>query len=86
MAAHSSSLSWKIPWAEEVTGSLLSTGSQRVELDKHPHTSMKSFYLDFCQGFLIGFSTHCSYLSKSNYFYDTECKSNVTHSLKTSGS
>ena len=32
MAAHSSSLAWKIPWTEE-PGRLLSMGSQRVRYD-----------------------------------------------------
>ena len=30
MAAHSSTLAWRIPWTEE-SGGLQSTGSQRVE-------------------------------------------------------
>ena len=33
MAAHSSTLAWKIPWMEEERGRLQSMGSQRVKHD-----------------------------------------------------
>ena len=44
MAAHLSSLSWKIPWTKE-PGGLQSTGSQRVQHDWATNTYIRQFSL-----------------------------------------
>ena len=48
MATHSSILAWRIPWTEE-TGSLQSTGSQRVRHDQaHTFTRASSVKAPEC--------------------------------------
>ena len=48
MAAHSSTLTWKIPWTEE-PGRLQSMGSQRVRHDRETSLSLH-FHFDIYKG------------------------------------
>ena len=48
MAAHSSTLAWKIPWTAE-PGRLLSMGSQRVRHDEGISLSLPVYLLSFHQ-------------------------------------
>ena len=58
MATHSSTLAWKIPWAEE-PGRWQSMGSQRVELD---WVTSLSFFLSFFLSLTYIQSTSCKML------------------------
>ena len=61
MAAHSSTLAWRIPWMEEPSG-LQSMGSQRVGHDTHTHTHTHTHTNGFLSTFLYVDMNHSLFL------------------------